>query len=250
VSAPPVTPHQSVAIVTGATGGIGLAIVDALLAAGHSVAAGGRDLEPLAGRVNQTKNRLFPSQVDVGDSAQVQLAIDRAERLPGGVSIVVNNAGVLGSPGRDEESARDQWDRVLRINLTAVFEICRRTAPLMAARGYGRVVNVSSVSGLRGQAEAAAYGASKAGVIGLTRSLAKDYARRGVTFNCVAPGLIQTRMVRELSPDAAAQALARIPMGRSGLPEEVAAMVAWMVSPASSFTTGAIFDVSGGRLAW
>jgi 3-oxoacyl-[acyl-carrier protein] reductase len=243
-------PKDSVAIVTGATGGIGLAIVDALLANGVRVVAWGRDLEPIAGRVSEAKGRLLPFRVDVQDTEQVQAAIDSAEDLPGGVSIVINNAGVLGGPGRDKQSERDEWDRILSINLTSVFEICRRTAPLMAARGYGRVVNVSSVSGLRGQAEAAAYGASKAGVIGLTRSLAKDYARSGVTFNCIAPGLIKTQMVGQMSPDAAAQALARIPMGRAGLPEEVAAMVAWMVSPASSFTTGAVFDVSGGRLAW
>jgi NAD(P)-dependent dehydrogenase (short-subunit alcohol dehydrogenase family) len=241
---------NSTAIVTGATGGIGLAVVDRLLASGVRVFAWARDVEPLDAKVRGARGQLVARGVDVTDSAAVADALHEAERSSGGVSILVNSAGVIGATAPAPDYERLEWDRVLAINLTAVFEICRRAAPAMAARGYGRVVNITSVSGLRGQAQAAAYGASKAGVIGLTRGLAKEYARAGVTFNCIAPAVIETPMLRQMSPEAVDQARARIPMARGGQPGEVAAMVAWIASPECSFTTGAVFDASGGRLAW
>jgi NAD(P)-dependent dehydrogenase (short-subunit alcohol dehydrogenase family) len=243
-------PSNSTAIVTGASGGIGLAVVHRLLASGVRVFAWARDVDPLNDAVGKAAGRLIARRVDVTDCEALEAALHEAEHAFGGVSIVVNSAGVIGAIAPAPDYERLEWDRVLAVNLTSVFEICRRAAPPMAARGYGRVINITSVSGLRGQAQAAAYGASKAGVIGLTRGLAKEYARTGVTFNCVAPAVIETPMLLQLGREAADQARARIPMGRGGQPDEVAAMVAWIASSECSFTTGAVFDASGGRLAW
>jgi 2-dehydro-3-deoxy-L-rhamnonate dehydrogenase (NAD+) len=242
--------RNSIAIVTGASGGIGLAVVARLLASGTRIFAWGRDITLLQELAKRTPGQLVPLRVDVTDSEAIDAAIQEAERMEGGVSIVINSAGVVGAIAPTFDYDRLEWDRVLAVNLTAVFEICRRAAPAMVARGYGRVVNITSVSGLRGQAQACAYGASKAGVIGLTRGLAKEYARTGVTFNCIAPAVIETPLLRQMPPEAADQARARIPMGRGGHPDEIAAMATWIASPECSFTTGAVFDASGGRLAW
>jgi NAD(P)-dependent dehydrogenase (short-subunit alcohol dehydrogenase family) len=191
--------------------------------------------------------RLHLRPIDVTEVAAVEAAMAEADAA-GPLAIVINNAGTAGATQPAAEYASAEWNRVIALNLTAVFEICRRAAPLLARRGYGRVVNVSSVGGLRGIANAAAYSASKAGVIGLTQSLAKEFMRSGVTFNCVAPALIETPLLAQMTEEFAEQARARIPMGRAGRAQEVAAMIAWIASAACSFTTGAVFDVSGGRL--
>ncbi|NML46400.1 SDR family oxidoreductase [Ramlibacter sp. G-1-2-2] len=238
-----------VAIVTGAAGGIGLAIVDQLLADGATVLAWDPEATKLAGHPEAATGRLLPRSVDVTDSAAVERELVRADAMEGGLAILVNNAGIAGATRPASEYQRSEWDRVIALNLTSVFEICRRAAPAMAARGYGRVVNISSVGGLRGIADAAAYSASKAGLIGLTQSLAKEYIRSGITFNCVAPALIETPLLAQMTPQFAEAMRSRIPMGRAGAPQEVAAMVGWIASPACSFTTGAVFDVSGGRLS-
>ena len=240
--------RDQTAIVTGAAGGIGTAIVQELLAAEIQVLGWDIDVSSLQDHPALLTGQLVLVQVDVTESLALDRAVADAEVRCGGVSILVNNAGIAGPTVPVGQYGRDQWDRVMNINLTSVFEICKRLAPAMARRGYGRVINISSVGGVRGIPDACAYSASKAGVIGLTMGLAKEYMRSGVTFNCVAPALIETPLLKQMTEEFSQAARDRIPMGRIGLPSEVAAMVAWIASPKASFTSGAVFDVSGGRL--
>ncbi len=242
------TAVKGAALVTGAAGGIGQHIAKALLAAGHRVIAWDADVSPLMHWPAVAQERMLLRQVDITDTASVEAELARVLGHDEGVEVLVNNAGISGPTVPASRYERADWDRVLAVNLTAPFEISRRVGPAMAQRGYGRIVNVSSIGGVKGIADASAYSASKAGLIGLTMSLAKEYIETGVTCNCIAPALIETPLLNQMTSDYAEAARRRIPMGRIGLPEEVAAMVAWIASPACSFTTGAVFDVSGGRL--
>lgn len=241
---------QQLAVVTGAAGGIGVAIVDELLSRGCRVIGWDLDMAALANHPAIGEKQLQLRAVDVTNTASLVEAIAHAEAHEGGISILINNAGANGPTVPVGDYQRGDWDRILALNLTAVFEICKRVAPVMAQRGYGRIVNVSSVVGVRGIADACAYSASKAGVIGFTMGLAKELIRTGVTANCVAPALIETALLEQMTDEYASAARNRIPMGRAGTTAEVAATIGWISSPACSFTTGSVFDVSGGRLAW
>lgn len=239
-----------VAIVTGAAGGIGRAIVEVLLQRGCRVVAWDLDVSRLQTHSAIRENRLVLNNVDVTDSLALDAATAIAESEHGGVAVLVNNAGANGPTVPIAEYRRSDWDRIIAINLTAVFEICQRIAPAMQQRGYGRIINVASVVGVRGIANACAYSASKSGLIGFTKGLAKELASSGVTANCVAPALIETPLLKQMSQDYIQGSRSRIPMGRAGTSEEVASTVGWIASPDCSFTTGAVFDVSGGRLEW
>jgi NAD(P)-dependent dehydrogenase (short-subunit alcohol dehydrogenase family) len=233
------------AIVTGAARGIGLGIATRLAGAGARVVAWDRD--PLATPGHEPA---MSQAVDVTDLGAVEAAFAEALRAMGRIDILVNNAGVNGPSLPVWEYPPEAWARVLAVDLTGVFHCCRTVAPHMRANGYGRIVNIASIAGKEGNPNASAYSASKAAVIGFTKSIGKELATSGVTTNALAPAITETDLLKEMTPDYIEGRRRRIPMGRFCTVEEIADMVAWVASPACSFTTGFTFDISGGRATY
>ena len=228
-----------VALVTGAASGIGAATASRLLAEGAQVAV--LDLS------GDAPDGALGIAGDVSRSAEVVAAVDRAEAELGPVDVLVCAAGVAGLSLRTQDVTDDEWRRVLAINCDGVFWCNRALASRMAERGYGRIVNVASIAGKEGNPMAAAYSASKAAVIAMTKSIGKDFARAGVAVNCIAPAVIETPMIDGLSEEHLGYMVERIPMGRIGATSEVAALICWLASEECSFSTGATYDISGGR---
>lgn len=237
------------ALVTGAAGGIGLAIAATLAARGAQIVAWDRATAKVAA-LGLGADQFECGDFDLTDRKEVAARCGELFARRGVPDILINNAGISGPTLPIEEQTDIDWDRVIDINLTSVFSLCREFAPAMRKKGYGRIVNIASAAGVRGLANGCAYGASKAGLIGFSMGLAKELQTDGVTVNCIAPALIDTELQAQMTDAFRAAAASRIPMGRLGLSSEVAEMVAWVASPACSFTTGAVFDVSGGRLAF
>jgi len=238
--------HGQVAIVTGGAKGIGRGIATRLAREGCHVALW--DREP--GAFDAAAAGFEPlaiEQVDVGDLASVERGFAATMKRVGRLDILVNNAGVNGPVAPVWEYPLDAWDRVMRVDLTGVFHCCRVALPTMRAAGYGRIVNVSSITGKEGAPFIAAYAAAKAGVIGFTKSLAKELMGSGVLVNAIAPVITQTDLFKEMTQEHIDAAKAKIPMGRFLTVEEIGAMVAWIASPECSFCTGVAFDLSGGR---
>jgi len=231
-----------VAVVTGGARGIGRAIAERLMASGARVALWDRDVASLAGAVSLT--------VDVADEASVAGATEATRRQLGKIDILVNNAGITGGNAKSWDLAPADWRRVLEVNLTGPFLCCRAIVPGMIEGGYGRIVNIASIAGKEGNPNAAHYSASKAGVIALTKSIAKETAQNGVVVNCITPAAVRTEMFDQMSQEHIDFMLSRIPMGRFGKVEELAALVAWLCSAECSFSTGAAFDISGGRATY
>jgi NAD(P)-dependent dehydrogenase (short-subunit alcohol dehydrogenase family) len=236
------------AVVTGGARGIGRAIAERLLASGAQVALWDRDAATLeqAG----AGDAVLSVVVDVTDEASVETAAAATRARFGKIDILVNNAGITGGNATSWELAPADWRQVLEVNLTGAFLTCRAIVPGMLAAGYGRIVNVASIAGKEGNPNAAHYSASKAGLIALTKSLAKETAARGVIVNCITPAAVRTAMFDQMSQAHIDYMLARIPMGRFGQVEELAALVAWLSSEECSFSTGAAFDISGGRATY
>lgn len=240
---------QQTAIVTGGARGIGCGIARRLAADGHQVILW--DIAPenfpaeTAGFAP-----LAVQRVDVSDARAVEAAFADAVRCAGSIEILVNNAGINGPVVPSWDYPLDAWRRVMAINLDGVFHGCRTAVPHMRERRYGRIVNVASIAGKEGVPGISAYSAAKAGVIALTKSLAKELARDGVSANCIAPAITQTELFKEMSDEHIAAMKAKIPMGRFLQIDEIAAMVAFVASPACSFTTGFTFDLTGGRATY
>ncbi|HXF97386.1 MAG TPA: SDR family oxidoreductase [Gaiellaceae bacterium] len=231
-----------VALVTGGASGIGAAVATRLRAEGAAVAS--LDLRETA------PEGVLALRGDVSSSADVNRAVAAVERELGPIDVLVCSAGIPGASLRTVEVSDEEWRRVFAINADGVFYCNRAVIPGMVERGYGRIVNLASIAGKEGNPMAAAYSASKAAVIALTKAVGKDLARTGVLVNCVAPAVVETPILAGLSEDHIAYMVERIPMGRMGRPEEVAALICWLASEECSFSTGAVFDASGGRAVY
>jgi NAD(P)-dependent dehydrogenase (short-subunit alcohol dehydrogenase family) len=227
-------PKGRAAIVTGGASGIGAAIARRLTSAGVEVHA----LDVTAA--------LDTIQVDVTNEEACRRAVSESEP----VDILVNCAGVAGQNAPSWKLPDGEFERVIAVNLIGTYYMCRAVLPGMVARGWGRIVNIASIAGKEGNPNACAYSASKAGVIGLTKSLAKEVADTGVLVNCVTPAVIETPMLGQVSAEHLKYMVSKIPMGRVGQPDEVAALVSWLCSDECSFSTGAVFDISGGRATY
>jgi NAD(P)-dependent dehydrogenase (short-subunit alcohol dehydrogenase family) len=228
------------ALVTGGASGIGAATAARLRASGAEVAV--FDRESVEGYVSVTG--------DISSSTDVNAAVAQVERDLGRIDVLVNSAGVPGESLRTVDVTDEEWQRVFGINANGSFYMCRAVLPGMIERGYGRIVLVASIAGKEGNPMAAAYSASKAAVIGMTKSIGKDVAGTGVLVNCIAPAVIETPILAGLSQHHIDYMLERIPLGRVGRPDEVAALICFLASDELSFSTGATYDISGGRAVY
>ena len=244
--------HQ-VAIVTGAATGIGYGIARRLGSEGARIVIVDVDGELGEQASSELSSRGIPTGLVIGDVAEPDTA-ERAcqEALDewGKIDILVNNAGIGGINGNIWELPVEEMDRVYRTNLRGVFSFTHTVVPHMLERDYGRVVNIASVAGKEGNPRMAPYSATKAAVIGLTKSVGKELANTGVRVNCVTPAVVQTRILDEFTPEQISYMVERIPMGRTGEIAEIAALVAWLASEECSFSTGAVFDITGGRATY
>jgi 2-dehydro-3-deoxy-L-rhamnonate dehydrogenase (NAD+) len=240
------------AVVTGGAQGIGRAIAERLLASGAAVSIWDRDRSLVEATREQlaTQGRVESAAVDVTEVAAVEAATQATVNALGGIDILVNNAGIAGPNHMLWEYPVDAWCQVIEIDLNAVFYCCRAVVPLMSAQNYGRIVNVASIAGKEGNPTASAYAAAKAGVIALTKALGKELAAQDIAVNCITPAAARTRIFDQITKEFVDFMLSKIPRGRFVKVEEVAAMVAWLVSAENSFTTGAVFDLSGGRATY
>ncbi|MCC2688496.1 MAG: short-chain dehydrogenase/reductase [Rhizobiaceae bacterium] len=237
------------AVVTGGASGIGLAVAGRLADEGARVSVWDRDAKPVAAAKTSIPD-LHAVVLDVTDPAAVQAAAEDTASALGGIDILVTSAGVTGPNHTTWEYPADDWRRVIDINVNGVFYCNKAVVPWMLKRNWGRIVNIASIAGKEGNPNAPAYSTSKAAVIGLTKSLGKELAKTGITANCVTPAAVKTAIFNQMTEEHIQFMLSKIPMARFGKVEEVAALICWIASEECSFTTGSVFDVSGGRATY
>jgi 2-dehydro-3-deoxy-L-rhamnonate dehydrogenase (NAD+) len=238
------------AVITGGAAGIGLAIAQRLVASGGRVSLWDKDSLALKGAQVALGNATETCVVDVSDAASVDAAAKATSRALGRIDALVCSAGVAGLNATTWQYPLDEWHQVIAINLNGVFYCNRAIVSVMLERDYGRIVNIASIAGKEGNPNASAYSASKAGVIGLTKSLGKELARTGIRVNCVTPAAVRTAIFDQITQQHIDFMLSKIPLGRFGTVDEIAAMVAWLCTEDCSFSTGAVFDLSGGRATY
>jgi NAD(P)-dependent dehydrogenase (short-subunit alcohol dehydrogenase family) len=235
------------AVVTGGATGLGWAIAERLVASGGTVTLWDRDAASVEAAARRLGDAGAACVVDVASDADVARAVAEAKGKRGRIDALVNSAGITGPNTKVWDYPVDAWKQVFDVNVHGLFLCCRAVVPLMREAGYGRIVNIASVAGKDGNPNASAYSASKAAVMALTKSLGKELADTGVRVNCVTPAAVKTAIFDQMSPEHIQFMLSKIPMGRFGTPEEVAALVGWLCTEECSFSTGAVFDLSGGR---
>ena len=238
------------AVVTGGATGIGFAIAQRLVMSGARVALWDRDAAKLATAQSALGKGTVVQTLDVADAAAVAAAAATTEVALGRIDVLVCSAGIAGPNHTTWEYPLDAWRQVIDVNLNGLFYCNRAVVPVMQKHDYGRIVNIASIAGKEGNPTASAYSASKAGVIGLTKSLGKELAKTGIRVNCVTPAAVRTAIFDQISQQHIDFMLSKIPLGRFGGVDEIAAMVCWLASEECSFSTGAVFDLSGGRATY
>ncbi|UEM24709.1 SDR family oxidoreductase (plasmid) [Skermanella mucosa] len=237
-------------VVTGGARGIGYAIADRLVQSGARVALWDRLAEEAEASAHALANGTIACAVDVADAASVEAAAKRTREAFGRIDGLVNGAGVTGPVKPLADYSAEEWRVVVEVNLTGTFNCCRSVVPIMQENDYGRIVNIASVAGKEGNPNLAAYSAAKAGIIGLTKSLGKELAKTGIAVNCITPTTAKTPILDQLTAEFIEYMRVRIPRDRFVELTEIAAMVAWLLSEENSFTTAAVFDLSGGRTTY
>ena len=245
--------EDQVAIVTGAGEGLGFGIAQRLGSEGARIAIVDMNADVAEEASQALAEQGVDSEVvlgDVGDDETAQQAVKQAIGRWGRIDILVNNAGIAGHSASVWELPIEEMDRVYRTNLRGVYAFCHYVIPRMIERDYGRIINIASIAGKEGNPKAVPYSATKAGVIGLTKSIGKELATTGIRVNCITPAVVRTRILEQLTQEHIDYMISKIPMGRTGEVAEVAALVAWLASEECSFTTGGVFDISGGRATY
>jgi NAD(P)-dependent dehydrogenase (short-subunit alcohol dehydrogenase family) len=238
------------AIVTGAARGIGRAIAERFAQEGARVMIADIDEVAAQNVAEEAGIQVIAQRLDVTSESSWREAVDRAIKDWGKVDILVNNAGIAGRSAPLWEYTVEEWRQVIGIDLTGVYLGCKSVVPGMIEAGYGRIVNIASIAGKEGNPNAAPYSAAKSGVIGLTKALAKEVATKGIIVNAITPAVIETEILKQISQEHIDYMTSRIPMGRVGQPQEVAALAAFLASDDVTFSTGAVFDLSGGRATY
>ena len=243
--------NNRVAVVTGGAQGFGLAITERFIEAGAKVVIWDIDEAAAKEAVDKVKSEHLSHQiVDVTNFQIVNKNLEEVEKKSGKIDIIVNNAGIAGMNTTVAEYPLDEWKKVMNLNLNSVFYCCKAVVPFMLKNDYGRIVNIASIAGKEGNPNASAYSTSKAGVIGLTKSLGKELAQKNIAVNCVTPAAAKTRIFDQMTEEHINYMLSKIPRNKFAKVEELASLVTWLASEENSFSTAAVFDLSGGRATY
>jgi 3-oxoacyl-[acyl-carrier protein] reductase len=243
--------NKRVAVVTGGAQGFGLAVSERFIEAGAKVIIWDIDEEAIKKAIDKVSSENLTYQiVDVSDFENINNSLMEIENKHGKIDIFINNAGIAGMNTTVAEYPLDEWKKVINLNLNSVFYCCKAVVPFMEKNNYGRIVNIASIAGKEGNPNASAYSTSKAGVIGLTKSLGKELAQKNIAVNCVTPAAAKTRIFDQMSEEHINYMLSKIPRNKFAKVEELASLVTWLSSEENSFSTAAVFDLSGGRATY
>ena len=243
--------NERVAVVTGGAQGFGLAVSERFIEAGAKVVIWDIDEEAIKNAIHKVNSENLSYQiVDVSNFENINKSLLEIERKQGKIDIFINNAGIAGVNTTVAEYPLDEWKKVIDLNLNSVFYCCKAVVPFMEKNNYGRIVNIASIAGKEGNPNASAYSTSKAGVIGLTKSLGKELAQKNIAVNCVTPAAAKTRIFDQMTEEHINYMLSKIPRNKFAKVEELASLVTWLSSEENSFSTAAVFDLSGGRATY